>query len=109
MKRLVVIRTSFIATHHWPECPLENVKYLRDPHRHVFHVEVKWAVDHEDRQIEFIDAKQKVDLFITNTYKDRFLGRKSCEEIARELLKTFGAVFVSVFEDGENGSEIIEI
>jgi hypothetical protein len=105
MNKFIVIRTNFPATHCWPECPIPDVAYLRNPHRHVFHVEMKFKTS-KDREIEFIYMKQRVDHHIQMGYTNQFLGAKSCETIAEELLKTFDADFVSVFEDNENGAEI---
>ncbi len=106
MKKKVVIRTSFTAVHCWPECPYEDVNYLRNPHRHEFHVTVKFDVSYNDRDIEFIRAKEEIDKHLRTNYHCKDLGRMSCEDIANEIMNKFGACFVSVFEDNENGAEI---
>ena len=106
MKIYIVINTSFEAIHHWPECPFESVAFLRQKHRHVFYVTMKWLVGHQDRDKEFIIMKQKVNLFINKNWEKQDLGRKSCEMIATDLLTQFNAQFVSVFEDNENGAEV---
>ncbi len=106
MKTLVVIRTTFSATHNWPECPIEEVDYLRYEHRHTFYVTMKWSVGHDDRAIEFIMQKNVVDAELQRHYDGRNLGRRSCEMIAKELMAEFDADFVSVFEDDENGAEV---
>jgi len=103
-KSFIVIRTSFPALHCWPECPFEDVAYLKNPHRHVFHVEMKFETT-EDRQIEFIRQKMDIDAYIMLNFYGRFLERISCETIAANLGKYFDAFFVSVFEDDENGAE----
>lgn len=104
MTRYIVIKTSFTATHHYPEA--EN--YLRFEHRHTFFVTMKWQVSHNNREIEFIDQKEKVNEYIAENYANRFIGRMSCEDIAEELMDIFDACcYVSVFEDDENGAEII--
>ena len=101
------INTQFTATHHWPDCPFDEVAFLRNPHRHVFHVKMKWKVDHNDRNMEFIMVKNFVDKYLNKNYHLQFLGAKSCEMIAEELGKEFDADFVSVYEDNENGAEYI--
>ena len=106
MKTCIVIKTQFWATHHWPECPLINVDFLKYPHRHLFYVVIKKQVHHDDRQIEFIDFKNKIDEFIYENWKGRFLKKMSCEMMAKKLIETFEADFVSVFEDDENGAEV---
>jgi len=106
MKIQVVIKTQFPAIHCWRACPLDEVSFLRDPHRHVFHAVLKFAVTHTDRDIEFISMKNKVEDFIQTRFYNQDLGTTSCEDIAVYLLKEFGAVFVSIFEDNENGAEV---
>ena len=106
MKKNIVIKTSFPAMHHWPECPIAEVDFLQNVHRHVFYIVMKWEVKHNDRQIEFIQQKMKVDTHINLHYRNQELGRMSCEDIAETFLKEFQADYVSVFEDDENGAEI---
>lgn len=106
MKKFIVIKTDFPAQHHWPECDIPEVDFLRHPHRHLFYVVMKFNVTHNDRDIEFIRQKKEVEFFIESRYRDTFIGSMSCEDIAEELMKKFSADFVSVFEDNENGAEI---
>jgi len=111
-KRRIIITTDFIAIHHWPGCDIPEVDYLRFPHRHKFYVQMKFNVSHADRDIEFISKKEEID-----TYIHEHLFPKtgieavskitlSCEAIAEQLLDRFGAQYVSVFEDNENGAEV---
>lgn len=107
VRRLVVIKTTFCATHHWPACPFKEVEYLQQIHRHQFHVVMKFPVEHEDRALEFIMLKEELTKFLREKYDGQFLGTKSCEQIAEELLHTFPkSTFTSVFEDDENGAEV---
>lgn len=106
MNRCIVIKTSFEAIHNWPDCPIEEVSFLKHPHRHIFHVKMKWDVSHNDRDIEFIQAKRKVDNFVEWHWAGKNIGAKSCEMLAQTLLDLFNASFVSVFEDNENGAEL---
>jgi 6-pyruvoyl-tetrahydropterin synthase len=105
MKKIIIIKTSFEATHCWPECNISYVHYLKNQHRHIFYVEVGIAVE-GDRQVEFITFKRQVESYIAMNFKGLFLGSKSCEQIAEELLNHFNAKVVSVFEDNENGVEV---
>lgn len=108
MKTRIVVTTRFEALHYWPDCPFEDVKFLRNPHRHVFHVIMKFPVNHNDRDREFILAKRGLEEWINQYWNKQDLGSKSCEDLCTELLIRFpDAVFVSVFEDNENGAEII--
>jgi hypothetical protein len=102
----IIIRTTFAATHHWPDVDVPGVEYLKYTHRHLFYVEMKWSVSHGNREIEFIDQKKKVDTYLQQLYSGHFLGSKSCEDIALELMNVFNANYVSVFEDNENGAEV---
>lgn len=106
MKKNVILTTQFSATHHWPDCPIHEVAFLKYPHRHVFHITMKFPVKHNDRDIEFIHMKDKVNAFIKNKYDSKFIGTVSCEDIAQTLLEKFHASYVRVMEDNENGAEI---
>ena len=108
MKKFVVIKTQFPAIHSWPACDIPSVSYLRHSHRHMFHVVMKFQVTHNNREIEFISMNEKVSASLNLFYKGKDLGSKSCEMIAWELMEEFNASFVSVFEDDENGAEIIK-
>lgn len=107
MEIKVVVRGRFSAVHCWPECPLVEVLYLRNPHRHEFHYELKFLVDHQDRDVEFIKIKDGVHKYVQQVWEGKNLGKMSCEMMAVGLAGKFGACFASVFEDGENGAEVI--
>jgi len=106
----IIIKTLFEASHCWPECPLEDVKFLRDSHRHMFHVVAKKEVTHEDRDVEIIMFKRQISVFLMSLCDTSLatpdLGRMSCEEIARRVLEKFNCNYVSVLEDNENGAEV---
>jgi len=97
------------GTHNWPGCPFDEVAYLRDPHRHVFHIKAYKQVGHHDRDTEFIVLKHQIIKYFKRCYwnEDQYLhvfGAKSCEMIAQELIDCFGLSKCDVNEDGENGS-----
>ncbi len=104
----IIIQTRFTATHCWPECPIESVSYLKNPHRHEFHVLAKKRVTHANRDIEFIDLKNKLDAHINERWNQKDIGSTSCELICRVLAKDFNLDYVRVLEDGENGAEYIK-
>lgn len=115
MPKTVKIRTKIFCTlqveglHCWPECPYEEVKYLRDPHRHVFHIKATKKVTHDDRDVEFIMLKHKIEDYFYEKYFDSDLrlmnfGSMSCEMIAKELIAKFNLLRCEVSEDGENGA-----
>lgn len=118
-ERWIKVNTEFRGVHNWPECPYDDVAFLRNPHRHVFKVEVRVRVKHHDREIEFFRFQRDIDRALNSIfYQDSKeiepieLGRKSCEEIAedlgRELLKTYSGrhMVITVSEDGEVAAEI---
>lgn len=104
LKTTVWITTQFEGIHFWSSAPAE-VGFLRHPHRHIFHVKLEVTVHHDDRDVEFILLKRRVDDYIAER-KDLFSGSKSCEMMARTLLLEFNAESVEVSEDGENGARV---
>ncbi len=87
-----------------------DVSFLGYPHRHIFHFKVWIEVTHNDRDIEFIQAKR----WLENLYKDAILNLdyKSCEMMSDDLYEIINKrypgreVWIEVSEDGENGSFI---
>jgi hypothetical protein len=96
------------GVHWWADCPLDEVSYLKYPHRHMFHIDAHAYVDHGDRDIEFIVLKHKIQEYLKEKYWDDTwkllkFGGMSCEMIAKELIDQFGLYKCAVSEDGENG------
>jgi len=89
---------------------LEDVAFLAHPHRHIFHFEVRIAVVHNDRDIEFIQFKR----WLEGMFDDKVLqlDHKSCEMISDDIFAMIAEkypgreVIISVSEDNENGSTI---
>ena len=104
----VFITTSFEGFHCWPDAP-DEVGFLRDRHRHIFHVRLEAEVKHDDRDIEFILLKRAVDIEIKKVINsnDPATQNWSCESWARHLFKKFNATLVEVSEDKENGAIIL--
>lgn len=103
----IILNTRFSAIHCWPECPIIEVGYLRNPHRHEFHVKMKMQVHHANRDVEFIQLKNDVNKWIRENWEASDLGSMSCEDMCKTLFLEFGVDYVSVLEDGENGAEYI--
>lgn len=103
MTLAVVVRFRFEGVHSWPDCPLQDVAFLRDPHRHEFHVEAVKLVEHEDRDVEIIMLKRAMQVWC-----QAFRGphTMSCESMARQLVDAFLLQRCRVLEDGENGAEV---
>ena len=114
MKTFVKVKTQFTGFHQWPDAP-EEVSFLRNQHRHVFHVYLTVKID-RDRGVEFFILQRQLieclDKILAWDYiqYEAILGSTSCEEIAGEILKYFNNVLgmpvheVEVLEDNENGS-----
>lgn len=109
---VVSVSTRFEATHCWPDCPLDEVSFLRTEHRHEFHVTVKAPVTHDDRDIEFIVLKRDLRKLCRDLFEGRFLTSMSCEMIAKKIIDAmnlnyeYKITYCSVYEDGENGAEV---
>ena len=101
----IVVRLQYEATHSWPECPIEAVKFLKDPHRHIFHIKAYKDVSHSDREIEIIIFKREIMFHLDMNFKGDF-GTRSCEDIALYLINEFSLSSCEVLEDGENGARV---
>jgi len=110
MKRHIIFTETFTATHNWSECNILGKEYLRLEHRHRFHVKVKLKVNHNDRDLEFITEQERLKSFLDAYYEGFNLPDKSCEMIAEEIGKELWPLCVysvEVWEDNENGAEIV--
>lgn len=84
-----------------------DVSFLGYPHRHTFYFRVAIEVEHNDRDIEFIQFKR----WLTKLYDSAILelDYRSCEMIAEELYDQIAerypgrTVEIEVSEDNENG------
>ena len=100
--KYVVVKLQFEGIHRWENCHLDEVFFLKDYHRHIFHVELTKKVSHNDRDIEIIKLKRDIlEYFGTQPVH---LDNQSCEDIAEKLLINFDACSVKVLEDNENGA-----
>lgn len=103
---------QFEGIHNWQNCPIDEVSYLRSPHRHMFHVKAYVPVYHDDRDVEFIQLKHKMQQWIITNYEldpeSSFpvviLKSTSCEMIAKSLCDNFSLSRCEVSEDNENGA-----
>ena len=102
----IIVKTTFQGFHRYKDAP-EEVKFLKDWHRHLFYVEVWFKVEGDNREIEFFIVKKIIDNYLNN-YRDKQF-EYSCEQIAEKILNYFkvdNCYKVRVFEDNENGSEV---
>lgn len=112
MKKSVYATCKVEGFHFWLEAP-DMVKYLKNVHRHMFHIKLIIGVDGENREIEFILMKH----WLENTVNHILIepSNKSCEMIAQEIIGLAKGVYgehrhytCEVSEDGENGA-IVEM
>ena len=107
MKYSIVLYLQYEALHCWTDCPYEDVSFLKHPHRHMFHIRMKKAVTHTDRDIEIIRFKWEVQNWLDQKYNHN-LDNMSCEMLAAEILTQYGCSEVEVTEDGEHGA-VVEV
>lgn len=92
--------------HQYPNAP-DGVRFLRYPHRHIFHFRLELEVFHDDRDVEFILFKREIEgLFDKEILQ---LDNKSCEMISDDLAIYITKKYpqrdlvIEVSEDNENG------
>jgi len=89
-----------------------DVSFLGHPHRHIFHFRVWISVQHNDRDIEFIQFKRWLENLYSGQGAVMSLDYKSCEMMSDELHDIISKkypnreIWIEVSEDGENGSFI---
>jgi hypothetical protein len=87
-----------------------DVSFLANPHRHIFHFRVWISVQHNDRDIEFIQFKRWLESMYNNSTLS--LDYKSCEMMSDDLYEKIverysdREIWIEISEDGENGSFI---
>lgn len=104
----VWVKLDFEALHYWPEAK-HPVEYLKNAHRHVFKVKAEVHVKHLNRDVEFIELKNKLKEFCESTWTMRCTA-DSCEIMCGTIVGYLQDHLncrvhsVTVSEDGENGS-----
>lgn len=107
----VVVKLQVEGIHQWKDCNINEVSFLKHPHRHIFYIECKKEVTDDNRQIEIICLKRRILAYLHVKYCVGVcqFGNKSCEMLAKELVKKFQLSYCSVLEDNENGAEVIKM
>lgn len=116
MIRWAKITTSFEDFHAYPNAP-NQVSFLRQKHRHMFHVVIWIEQFHDQRDIEYIAFKWWLDELLRShrTQVALWPYTASCETMAHELGSRVRSYVgagervdrryrVEVTEDGENGA-----
>lgn len=110
----VITRLNVEGIHRWKKCPIEEVSYLRNYHRHTFFIIAECFVSHNDRDIEFIELSHKIKDYLHKKYFSKqyqclFFDDNSCEMVANELVTVFDLASCEVNEDGEGGAIVKSI
>lgn len=106
----VYIKNQFEGFHRWKTAP-EEVKFLRDPHRHIFKVKTTVSVNFADRDVEFIMVQHRINEIIKK-WDDVDHLDWSCETMAINILTELNKLYpgremsCDVSEDGENGAVV---
>ena len=115
MKTNVGVTLSIEGIHNFPNASQiagPEVKFLEYPHRHMFGIEAKKRVYHDNRDIEFIMLKRSINSYLIQKYRIESdvldFGNQSCETIARDLMEKFNLEYCKVDEDKENYAELIK-
>ena len=107
----IFVRFTFPGWHRWAGAPAHR-SYLADRHRHLFNVEVRMQVGHDDREVEFHDLLDRARAIFEFELGERGnFGAHSCEMLGRELGDRLAKqyqrnVVVTVSEDGECGAMV---
>lgn len=107
----ILSRLKVEGIHRWANCPIDEVSFLKNYHRHMFHITCSKFVCHNDRDIEFIQFSHTVQTYLNQKYYSEkfrclFFDNLSCEMLAEELYHKFDLFGCEVNEDGEGGSII---
>jgi len=111
MTTFISINTDFYGIHKYPNAP-DEVAFLRNEHRHKFYVNATIEVFHDDRELEFIMVKNRINEFIANNITSMPV-MYSCEMMCKDIIMFIESTYctdttrkikVSVFEDNENGA-----
>ena len=103
----IVINITIPWIHRWKNCDIDEVSYLKDYHRHLFYIRCEKKVRHNDRDIEIISFKTKIENYLWEEYWVMWnceFWDMSCEMIAELLMKEFSLDLCEVLEDWENGA-----
>lgn len=107
METAIIVTFRVEGFHQWKDAKKysDEVEFLSNQHRHVFHFKMWKSVEEDDREIEIILFKRKA----IKTIKDEWgipaqFGNLSCEQIGKILVEKLELDSCEVLEDGENGA-----
>ena len=70
MQTNIIVKLQVEGTHNWPTAGdfEPTMKYLEYQHRHMFHIDARREVFHDDRDVEFIVFKRKIKDYLVKKY-----------------------------------------
>ena len=111
-KTFIKVKSQFVGFHRYVNAP-DEVAFLRNPHRHIFHVTARIEVFHDDRELEFFLVKKEIGKFIDGYTFANKQNLGSCEMMAQSFVRQIRSLYglnreicVEVSEDGENSAEV---
>lgn len=127
--KLIGVNYTFRGIHCWKTCDINQVRFLKNEHHHEFTINVEIAVNHDDRDIEFIMLQQVVEGIIHTSYPNyntepsyknyipytaNLIGNSCemmCDLVINKLIELYGErrIIVSVCEDGHYYGKIEHI
>ena len=100
------VGTSMPGFHCWPGAP-DHRSYLRVKHQHTFLFKIFVPVVEADREMEFHDLREKLEIILKTMFPTGDFGHRSCEMIAIELLQKIPEARAAwVAEDPNHGSTV---
>ena len=111
MTQYVICALQMEGFHCWPEADGE-LAYLKNSHRHIFFITAEFPVRNANREIEIISQQNAIKRYLLSKYGDEdgacHFGRRSCEDIAAEILNQFeNSTSCPVLEDGCGGARVV--
>lgn len=100
-----IIYGQFEAIHRWEQAPISE-GYLRNPHRHMFYVEVQIQQMHNRRDIEYYAFKKLLQKYLNSMEKPLDF---SCEDYADQIYEYLSSehlgrsINIKVTEDNLEG------
>lgn len=114
MKKKVITSIKVEGFHNYPGAP-QVCAFLRNSHRHIFHIRCWFDVQDSNREIEFITMANKIASMLNTDFGTPCqFGMMACEHIAEYIINNAKKNAlpipskVEVLEDGDGGA-IVEL
>lgn len=111
-ERYITVKHQYEGFHWYADAP-DQVAFLKNRHRHMFHVEATLEVFHDDRELEFFIVKDTLIrqiLPFTALLDNLGSCEQQAERIIEGLINAYGEkrrISVTVSEDNESSGQVI--